>query len=70
MFKADELKVVHDPYTCDPEYYLKYLQRRIPNLYLQPMSGTAESIQETLTYVKENPQWRISLQTQKLIQIQ
>lgn len=40
----------------------------LANMYLQPLSG--ENIQEVIEYVKENPIWKLSLQTHKLVGIE
>ena len=69
----DEVKVVFDEDTA-PETYLPppstlHLQ---PSLYLQPCdTGDAERnaiiIQRCIDYIKEHPEWRLSLQTHKLV---
>ncbi len=81
--KADELKVVFDEHT-NPDTFLSslfsfhthngedYLQ---PWLFLQPCdTGDTErnaAIMETcVDYIKQHPQWRLSLQTHKLIGIE
>ena len=38
-------------------------------LYLQPEWDTAESIPLIVNYVKKNPQWAISLQTYKFLDV-
>lgn len=65
----DELKVIFDENT-DPDTYLSTLHPS-PYLYLQPCdTGNAERnahiIQQCIDYIKEHPQWRLSLQTHKL----
>ena len=68
MRKPDELKVVYDEDT-DPNAFL------LPQntlLYLQPCdTGDAERnaaiIQRCIDYIKEHPEWRLSLQTHKLV---
>ena len=71
----DELKVVFDE-NIDPEAYLvpriSHLAPR--HLYLQPCdTGDAERnariINRCVDYIKAHPQWRLSLQTHKLIDI-
>lgn len=42
---------------------------KMPKLFLQPESNRKEAMELCLNYIKENPWWRLSLQTQKLIQI-
>lgn len=69
----DEVKVVFDEDTV-PETYLPSPStlRLSPILYLQPCdTGNAERnaiiINRCIDYIKEHPQWRLSLQTHKLI---
>ena len=78
----DELKIVFDENT-DPEAYLaprtSNLAPRTSNLaprylYLQPCdTGDAERnkaiTRACVAYIKQHPQWRLSLQTHKLIDI-
>ena len=72
----DELKVVFDENT-DPETYLvpPYPRTPVPPyLYLQPCdTGDAERnraiTQACVEYIKQHPEWRLSLQTHKLIDI-
>lgn len=65
--QPDELKVVLDENT-DPEVFFSPLQY----LYLQPCdTGDAERnaliIGRCVEYIKAHPQWRLSLQTHKLV---
>ena len=71
----DELKVIFDEDTT-PESFLPPLSPLSsllsPLLYLQPCdTGDAERnaaiINKCIDYIKEHPQWRLSLQTHKLI---
>ena len=66
--QPDELKVIFDEHT-DPETYLPAPSNAA--LYLQPCdTGNAERnamiIQRCIDYIKQHPQWRLSLQTHKL----
>ena len=76
----DELKVVFDEHTA-PESFLvaPYLRTSVPSeqplLYLQPCdTGDAERnariVKRCVDYIKAHPQWRLSLQTHKLIGIE
>lgn len=77
--QPDELKIVFDEHT-DPETYLSQLlpltsSAPSPLLYLQPCdTGDAERnkviTQACVDYIKQHPQWRLSLQTHKLINIE
>jgi organic radical activating enzyme len=72
----DELKIIFDENT-DPESYLPSPLSPIashlsPLLYLQPCDmGDAECnariIDRCVDYIKAHPQWRLSLQTHKLV---
>ena len=71
----DELKVVFDENT-DPEAFLSPLTSHLsPLLYLQPCD-TGDPVrnkaitQDCVNYIKQHPQWRLSLQTHKLIDIE
>lgn len=68
----DELKVIFDENT-DPEAYLpsSLTPHSSPKLYLQPCdTGNAERnlyiINRCVSYIKDHPWWRLSLQTHKL----
>ena len=68
----DELKVIFDENT-DPETYLPlpFTIHHSPHFYLQPCDmgddeRNALIIQRCIDYIKEHPQWRLSLQTHKL----
>ena len=71
----DELKVVFDENT-DPETFLSPLTSHLsPLLYLQPCDTgdpvrNKAIIQACVEYIKAHPQWRLSLQTHKLIDIE
>ena len=68
----DELKIVFDEHT-DPESDLKYPTSSLKSQrkYLQPCdTGDPERnayiINRCIDYIKDHPQWRLSLQTHKL----
>ena len=67
---ADEIKVVFDG-TNDPEDFLPS-SLQLPLLYLQPCDvgdpvRNRDIIEACVEYVKSHPQWRLSLQTHKLV---
>jgi len=66
--RGDELKLVYPQAELMPETLagLSFSHR-----YLQPMDGPqrAENTAQAVAYCKANPQWRLSLQTHKLIGI-
>lgn len=71
----DEIKLVFDEHI-DPEAILSpEISNRLPLLYLQPCdTGDPERnkviTQACVEYIKQHPQWRLSLQTHKLIDIE
>lgn len=66
------------PYCSQTPYELKvvytgqdmsmYDNVRADHYYLQPCS--CQNTNEVISYIKSNPKWRLSLQTQKLLKIQ
>jgi len=67
LFLADEIKVVYDG-KQDPNGYYKTLMNADEvlegHLFIQPCS---ENYQPAVDFVLKNPQWRLSVQTQKII---
>jgi len=65
---ADELKLVFDPRINWElvKHYETTLKSRIVNLCIQPLSG---NFAPAIKFVKENPAWRLSLQTHKIINV-
>lgn len=61
--RIDELKVVYR--GQDVEMIAKLLPA--PRRFLQPCSG--KNVKETIDYILRHPQWHLSLQTHKLIDI-
>ncbi|NRA30378.1 MAG: 7-carboxy-7-deazaguanine synthase [Parvularculaceae bacterium] len=61
-----ELKLVYPQPDVDPQ---RFAGLDFENFFLQPMDNDqqAENITATAQYCQENPQWRLSLQTHKLI---
>lgn len=66
--KGNELKLVFPQLNAEPTLY-EHLD--FDNFYLQPMDGLQRerNTQLTLDYCLKNPQWRLSLQTHKLLNI-
>lgn len=61
-----ELKVILDG-VIEPQHALDTFGRgRFRSIFIQPCS---EDFGPAIQYVKENPQWRLSLQTQKILGI-
>ena len=69
----DELKVIFDEHTNPEDYLTPHSSLHSPlYLYLQPCdTGDAERnaviVSRCVDYIKEHPQWRLSLQTHKLV---
>jgi 7-carboxy-7-deazaguanine synthase len=65
--RGDELKVVY-PQATDPR---TYEQLAFEHYFIQPMDGenAKESLAASIRFCAENPRWRLSLQTHKLIGI-
>lgn len=60
--RIDEVKVVYQGQDVSP-----YLELPAHQYFLQPCS--CQNIKEVIDYIKMHPQWRLSLQTHKLIDI-
>ena len=70
--RADELKFVYDG-VHDPQQVMP-LAANIPHLFLQPCdTGDAhrnqQVIQQCVEYIQKHPQWHLSLQTHKYLNI-
>jgi 7-carboxy-7-deazaguanine synthase len=65
--RGDELKVVY-PQAINPRTYESLA---FANFFIQPMDGVCakESLAAAVQFCGENPRWRLSLQTHKLIGI-
>ena len=64
--KADELKLVLAP-GVEPSAWEHFAA---PNLFLQPCDDKGRTnVEEVTAYILEHPQWRLSLQTHKLLGI-
>ncbi len=65
---GDELKLIYRQHDAPPE---RFENLNFRHFYLQPMAGSDEQqqLQSCLQYCRSHPQWRLSLQTHKLINI-
>jgi len=63
--RGDELKAVY-PQATDPR---TYEQLSFEHFFIQPMDGKNDSLAASIRFCQENPRWRLSLQTHKLIGI-
>ncbi len=68
LVKGNELKLVYPQPNALPE---KFETLAFDHFYLQPMDGpnAAENTRLTLDYCLKNPQWNLSVQTHKLLNI-
>lgn len=68
LTQGDELKLVYPQPGAEPE---KFTDLHFDHFYLQPMDGPdiERNVQLTLQYCLEHPQWRLSVQTHKLLDI-
>jgi organic radical activating enzyme len=65
---GNEIKLVYPQTGAEPE---KYTTMKFDNFFLQPMDGpeAERNTRLTLEYCLQHPQWRLSLQTHKLLNI-
>jgi 7-carboxy-7-deazaguanine synthase (Cx14CxxC type) len=65
---GNELKLVYPQSGAEPE---RYVDMDFSEFYLQPMDSPeqAANIQACLQYCLHHPQWRLSLQTHKILDI-
>ncbi len=61
-----ELKLIYPQPEAPPS---RYENLNFERFYLQPMDGPNQilNVQKTVQYCKDNPQWRLSLQTHKIL---
>ncbi len=66
--RGNELKLVYPQTDAQPE---QFAELEFEHFMLQPMDGEeiASNTQATLRYCLENPRWRLSLQTHKILGI-
>lgn len=66
--RGDELKLIYPQKHIKPERFVDWNFR---HFFLQPMDGPfyERHLKETVSYCQSHPQWRLSLQTHKLIGI-
>jgi 7-carboxy-7-deazaguanine synthase len=68
LLKGNELKLVYPQTIATPE---RFESAEFENFFLQPMDGpdVEENTARTIEYCLEHPQWRLSLQTHKIVGI-
>lgn len=65
--RCDSLKVVLPGWWPDQMAMLLNRWKPTVGAFVQPQSGHPESLEMCLSFVRMNPQWRLSVQTHKLI---
>ena len=68
QISGHELKLVYPQAGAAPE---KYAKMNFRHFFLQPMDGAGreEATKQTMAYVLAHPQWRISLQLHKILDV-
>ena len=68
LLAGHELKLIYPQERAEPE---RYADLQFENFFLQPMDGPSreENTQRAMRYCLAHPQWRLSLQTHKLLGI-
>lgn len=68
ILEGNELKLVYPQLNAEPE---RYQHLNFEHFYLQPMDGVLgqQNTKLTLEYCLKHPQWKLSLQTHKLLGI-
>ncbi len=68
ILRGNELKLVFPQRNAEPE---RFTHLDFDNFYLQPMDSPfqKENIRAAVTYCLSNPQWKLSLQTHKILEI-
>lgn len=69
LTRGDELKLIYRQEQALPE---RFASLQFDHFFLQPMDGPdqPQQLQAAIAYCQQHPQWRLSLQTHKLIGIQ
>ena len=64
--KGDELKLVYPQKGADPE---RFAELQFQHFFLQPMDGPHrdENTRKAIEYCLTHPQWRLSVQTHKVL---
>lgn len=60
--KGDELKIIWNSFNFE-----KCLELKFKHFYIQPESG--KEIKNIINFIKDNPKWKLSLQTHKILKI-
>mgnify|MGYP001437201803 FL=1 len=68
LIKGDELKIVYPQFGINPQTYEKL---EFDHFFIQPMDGDNQeiTIKKSENFVMKHPQWKLSLQTHKILGI-
>ena len=72
--EVDEIKCVYEGKESEEKIHKLYRSVRAESFYLQPCDvknpkRNAEILAECINFIKENPEWKLSLQTQKILEV-
>lgn len=72
--EVDEIKCVYEGKESETKIHKLYHSVRAESFYLQPCDvknpkRNAEILAECINFIKENPEWKLSLQTQKILEV-
>lgn len=72
--EVDEIKCVYEGKESEEKIHKLYRSVRAESFYLQPCDvknpkRNAEILAECINFIKENPEWKLSLQTQKILDV-
>lgn len=72
--EVDEIKCVYEGKESEEKIHKLYHSVRAESFYLQPCDvknpkRNAEILAECINFIKENPEWKLSLQTQKILEV-
>lgn len=75
LHQVDELKCIYEGKQSEKKICSLYREIKASYYYLQPCdvkdaARNAEITKECINYIKNNPHWRLSLQTHKILNIQ
>lgn len=67
QFECHDFKIVYEGQDIiDLNYYMRIV-KALKGYYIQPLSNSKSSMKKCFEIVRENPQWKLSLQTHKII---
>lgn len=71
LVEGNELKLIYPQLGIDPEYLWTQYHQNFEHFFIQPLDNPNQNnnTQLSIQYCQEHPHWRLSLQTQKYINI-